>query len=319
MRSLPSLRFSIYMSVVCDKGKGRPLGAVKATFSTALKVLQCSKTIMRGVPPPPPPTAPQTVEHPSGSHTGWPPPPWGGLPKGLGHNLLMQFSGLGSSKMVVPLPSTRCLAEGNIILLKMHAYRRCAHLWLTSDFFPALGIGDPRECRGDVALRLSSSPREGRGEVATSDFVPLCKAVLKEPDFFFLKVRLGTRNPCFVAWPLELGLGTRNPRFVVWPLELGLGTHKPRFVAWPLELGTVTLNPRFVVWPLELGLGTHKPRFVAWPLELELGTLNPRFVAWPLELGLGTLNPRFVAWPLELELGTLKRRFVVWPLELGFR
>ena len=32
----------------------------------------------------------------------------GGVPKGLGHNLLMQFSSLGSSKMVVPLPSSRC-------------------------------------------------------------------------------------------------------------------------------------------------------------------------------------------------------------------
>ena len=41
-----------------------------------------------------------------------------GLPRGLGHNLLMQFSGLGSSRMVVPLPSSRCLAEGNRILLK---------------------------------------------------------------------------------------------------------------------------------------------------------------------------------------------------------
>ena len=46
LRPLPSLRFSICMSVVCDKGKGRPLGELKATFSTALKVLQCSKTIM---------------------------------------------------------------------------------------------------------------------------------------------------------------------------------------------------------------------------------------------------------------------------------
>ena len=48
---LPSLLYIyiyiyIYMSVVCDKGKGRPLGELKATFSTALKVLQCSKTIM---------------------------------------------------------------------------------------------------------------------------------------------------------------------------------------------------------------------------------------------------------------------------------
>ena len=40
-----SLRFSISMCVVCDRGKGRPLGELKATFSTAMKVLQCSKTI----------------------------------------------------------------------------------------------------------------------------------------------------------------------------------------------------------------------------------------------------------------------------------
>ena len=39
----------------------------------------------------------------------------GWLPRGLGHNLLMQFSCLSSSKMVVPLPSSRCLAEGNRI------------------------------------------------------------------------------------------------------------------------------------------------------------------------------------------------------------
>ena len=32
--------------LICDKGKGRPLGELKATFSTALKVMQCSKTIM---------------------------------------------------------------------------------------------------------------------------------------------------------------------------------------------------------------------------------------------------------------------------------
>ena len=39
----------------------------------------------------------------------------GGLPRVLGHNLLMQFCSLGSSRMVVPLPSLRCLAEGNRI------------------------------------------------------------------------------------------------------------------------------------------------------------------------------------------------------------
>ena len=39
----------------------------------------------------------------------------GGLPGGLGRNLLIQFYTLGSSKLVVPLPSSRCLAEGNRI------------------------------------------------------------------------------------------------------------------------------------------------------------------------------------------------------------
>ena len=48
------------------------------------------------------------------------------------------------------------------ILLKMHACRRCAHVWATSDFFPALGAGDLRECRGGVALLPSSGPRAGR-------------------------------------------------------------------------------------------------------------------------------------------------------------
>ena len=32
--------------------------------------------LRRGVGVPPPPTAPQTVEHPSGSHIGWRRPPW---------------------------------------------------------------------------------------------------------------------------------------------------------------------------------------------------------------------------------------------------
>ena len=42
----------------------------------------------------------------------------GGLLRGLGHNLFMPFSPLSSSRMVVPLPSSRCLAEGNRIWRK---------------------------------------------------------------------------------------------------------------------------------------------------------------------------------------------------------
>ena len=42
----------------------------------------------------------------------------GGLPRGLGHNLLTQISRLSSSRIVVPLPSSRCLAEGNRFFFK---------------------------------------------------------------------------------------------------------------------------------------------------------------------------------------------------------
>ena len=41
-----------------------------------------------------------------------------------------------------------------------------------SDFLPALGVGDPRECRVYVAIPPSLDPLEGRGEVANADFLP---------------------------------------------------------------------------------------------------------------------------------------------------
>ena len=49
----------------------------------------------------------------------------GGFPRGMGHNLLMQFSRLGSSSMVIPLPSSRCLAEGNRIYHEKAILRHC--------------------------------------------------------------------------------------------------------------------------------------------------------------------------------------------------
>ena len=39
-----------------------------------------------------------------------------------------------------------------------------------------------------------------------------------------------------------MGLGSYNPRFVAWPLELGLGTLNPRFLARPPELGLTILG-----------------------------------------------------------------------------
>ena len=75
-------------------------------------------------------------------------------------------------------------------------------------------------------------------------------------------------------WPRQLGLGTLNPRFVAWPLELGFGTR-------------VLLNVRPTL-PWGGGGWVGLAEFVVWPRQLGLGTLNPRFVAWPLELGFGT-------------------------------
>ena len=106
----------------------------------------------------------------------------------------------------------------------------------TSDFVP-LCLGIPEYAGVTKHFRPLLGPREGKGEAATSDFVPLCWVTHFASHFlsFFLL-------PRFVVWPLELGLGTHNPRFVAWPLELGFGTHNPRFVAWPLELKHLVLD-----------------------------------------------------------------------------
>ena len=50
----------------------------------------------------------------------------------------------------------------------------------TSDFIPALGVGDPRRCRGYVAIPPSFGRGERRGEVASSDFVPIL--VVGDPE-----------------------------------------------------------------------------------------------------------------------------------------
>ena len=47
----------------------------------------------------------------------------GGSPRGWGTTWLCSFIASVAQKMVVPLPSSRCPAEGNMILLKMHACR----------------------------------------------------------------------------------------------------------------------------------------------------------------------------------------------------
>ena len=60
---------------------------------------------------------------------------------------------------------------------------------LTSDFVPF--VGDPRECRGDVAFPPSLGPQPSGAIEETGTIL----------------------NPRFVAWPLDLGLGTHTLRY----------------------------------------------------------------------------------------------------------
>ena len=57
----------------------------------------------------------------------------GGAPKGFGTQpAIMQFSSLSSSEMVVPLPSSRCLAQGNRILRSPTSFSKGRHTWRPS-------------------------------------------------------------------------------------------------------------------------------------------------------------------------------------------
>ena len=62
----------------------------------------------------------------------------GGLPRGLGHNLLMQLSSLSSSRMVVPLPSSRCRAEGNRITLQRLLDQSQAGVYRGKSYIPPI-------------------------------------------------------------------------------------------------------------------------------------------------------------------------------------
>ena len=68
----------------------------------------------------------------------------------------------------------------------------------TYDFVSALGVGDPRECRGYVAIPAIVGPGEGTCEVATSDFIPA--------------LGVGDRRECrgYVAIPPSLGPPRRH-------------------------------------------------------------------------------------------------------------
>ena len=55
-------------------------------------------------------------------------------------------------------------------------------------FSPHLALGTPQNAGVALHFRPLLGPREGRGEVATSDFVPLCMASLRTQIFFWLKL-----------------------------------------------------------------------------------------------------------------------------------
>ena len=60
---------------------------------------------------------------------------------------------------------------------------------------------------GDVALPPSLGPREGMGEVAFSDFVPLCWGFLRMqgsrsiPAVFCAPEKAGVRQPVLILFP----------------------------------------------------------------------------------------------------------------------
>ena len=72
-------------------------------------------------------------------------------------------------------------------------------------FSPRLALGTPENAGVTWHFHSLLGPREGRGEVATSDFVPLCGTVLKEPDFFLSRLGLGGAIHALLRGPLSWG------------------------------------------------------------------------------------------------------------------
>ena len=80
--------------------------------------------------------------------------------------------------------------------------------FLCFDFVPL--VGNPRECRGYVAFPPIFGPREGRGEAANSDFVPLLgtlrmQGLCRISAHLWAPEKAGVRQPILI---LSILLGT---------------------------------------------------------------------------------------------------------------
>ena len=121
----------------------------------------------------------------------------------------MQFCSLGSSKMVLPLPSSRCLAEGNEI------YNReilSGHFWYTIFWVPDPPLPpfkhspDPREVRDKHPVAPGTNPR-GKAEAEGGGKHQFVMKSLCNPR--------GTLSPClhpFNSRILSVDGGGPSPR-----------------------------------------------------------------------------------------------------------
>ena len=128
--------------------------------------------------------------------------------------------------------------------------------------FLGLTLGTPKTAGVMQPFRPLLGPREGRGEVANFDSVPL----LGTPDkslTSFVNLLVPLRKPAHsslldVGGPLSWGYGL--PRFGVAPRVGDMDSHA---LAWPLELGIWT--PTLWHGPLSWGYGLPHHMRCAFP------------------------------------------------------
>ena len=176
---------------------------------------------------------------------------WGGgwHPRGLEHNLLMQFSNLGSSRMVVPLPSSRCLAEGNRILCSgafganIHYYttQRARHTHISTPAPPSFGGRRPPppaleqfSGRPVLTFRHFAGPIRSKYKATGSHTAPEVHFPVVGSPLFFPRERVDAARVYFLGWIGGYFASispSPDPPFVrIW--VLGVGVRCPRPSLW---------------------------------------------------------------------------------------
>ena len=70
-------------------------------------------------------------------------------------------------------------------------------------FFPRLALGTPKNAR--VTQHFCPLLAPEKAGLATADFVPLCRAVLKDPDFSLLRLGWGLTIHALLRGPSSWG------------------------------------------------------------------------------------------------------------------